>query len=150
MLTREVTCTVSELQLEPHAALAALNRRGAGALVTFVGYCRDEDADVTALELQHYPGFTERVIDAHAREVAGNFSLIGLIVSHRVGVVSPGEAIVVVGATAKHRDAAFAAVEAMMDFLKTDAPLWKREHRRNGAIWIEPSAKDHKRRARWS
>jgi molybdopterin synthase catalytic subunit len=119
-------------------------RRGAGALASFVGYCREdhEDAPIERLELEHYPGFTESVI---ARR-----TLIDLMVIHRSGAIAPREPIVLVAALAAHRADAFGAVEEMMDYLKTDAPFWKREVTGAGARWIEPTKDDRSRLGRWS
>ena len=119
-----------------------------GAVASFTGLCR-ADPGVTRLELQHYPGFTEREIANIAHAVAARFAIDAMTIVHRIGAMSPGDAIVFVAAGAPHRAEAFAAVEAMMDYLKTDAPFWKREVRADGARWIEPTHKDRDRRARW-
>ncbi|HYD89296.1 MAG TPA: molybdenum cofactor biosynthesis protein MoaE [Vitreimonas sp.] len=136
----------------PEADIARFcHRRGAdaGALATFVGYCRAQSggADVTQLELQHYPGFTEAEVRRLAEAVAGRHDLIDLLVVHRVGVIPAGEPIVLVAALSAHRAAAFKAVEELMDYLKTDAPIWKRESGPAGARWIEPTERDRARRA---
>lgn len=126
------------------------DRRGAGALASFTGYCRDRSngAPVEALELEHYPGFTERQIEAIAGNAVAKHGLIDLMIVHRVGRIATGEAIVLVAALSSHRGAAFAAVEEVMDFLKTDAPLWKREAGPNFERWVEPTSEDHERRAK--
>ncbi|MGE0827996.1 MAG: molybdenum cofactor biosynthesis protein MoaE [Hyphomonadaceae bacterium] len=127
----------------------ATPRRGAGALASFTGYCRAKASGgeaIAALELTHYPGFTERMIADFAHPIAARCGLLDWMIVHRVGRVLPEESIVLVAALAPHRTEAFEAVETLMDFLKTDAPFWKREHRANGAHWIEPTALDHKRR----
>lgn len=135
----------------PHelAAFCAL-AGNAGACASFVGYCRGDgpDGPIAWLELEHYSGFTEREIEAIAEATRAQFSLIDLLVIHRSGRIAPGEAIVLVAALSAHRGAAFAAVERVMDYLKTDAPFWKREMREDGAHWIEPTADDVHRRAR--
>jgi molybdopterin synthase catalytic subunit len=146
----EVTISATPLQALDAIQAFAEARRGAGALASFVGYCRDEGGAVTTLELQHYPGFTERTIEARARELAERRGLLALLVLHRVGPIAPGAAIVAVAALSSHRAAALAAVEEMMDFLKTDAPFWKLERRADGAEWIEPTEADRERRKRWS
>jgi molybdopterin synthase catalytic subunit len=119
-----------------------------GALASFVGYCRGRahDGVVTALELQHYPGFTESEIERLAQQVSEKHALAALLIIHRVGLIPAGEAIVLVAAQSTHRTSAFAAVEEMMDYLKTDAPFWKRENGPSGARWIEPTSEDHARR----
>jgi molybdopterin synthase catalytic subunit len=121
-------------------------REDAGACATFTGLCRG--GAVRWLELEHYPGFTEARIAAIAERVAEARKLLDLRIVHRTGRIAPGEAIVFVAALAPHRSEAFAAVEALMDYLKTDAPFWKREMRETGAAWIEPTAQDITRRAR--
>ena len=124
----------------------------AGATASFIGRCRRQalTGAVTALELQHYAGFTERMIQDRASAIASERSLIDFMVIHRVGLVAPGEAIVLAATRALGREAAIAAVEEMMDFLKTDAPFWKRQHYQSASPeWIEPSERDQQRRKRW-
>src|SRR5256885_414898 len=100
-----------------------------GALVSFVGLCRDSNqgAVVRQLHIDHYAGFTEKEITRLAQDVAARFDCPDLLVVHRVGDISPGEAIVLVAALSRHRGNAFDAVRVLMDYLKTDAPLWKKE-----------------------
>ena len=137
---------------DPQAEIAAftLGRQDAGALVNFTGYCRAKTGDsaVEELRIDHYPGFTEKEIGRLAEDVAKRFNCPDLLVVHRVGVIRPGEAIVLVAALSIHRADAFKAVETLMDYLKTDAPLWKKESGPQGARWIEPRAEDHARRAK--
>lgn len=134
---------------QAEAAALAAGRDDAGALVSFVGLCRaDTDgAEVRELRIDHYPGFTEKEIARLAGEVSLRFGCPDILVVHRVGVIRPGEAIVLVAALATHRGNAFEAVQVLMDYLKTDAPLWKKESGTQGARWIEPRAEDHARRA---
>lgn len=146
-----IRVAITEQRFSPDAELSsfAADRGGdAGALVNFVGYCR-ADSDhgaVERLELDHYPGFTEaRVRDLSVR-TAELYGLSNLLVIHRVGVILPGEAIVLVAALSAHRASAFAAVSELMDYLKTDAPIWKREVGADGARWIEPTETDRARR----
>jgi molybdopterin synthase catalytic subunit len=137
---------------DPQAEVAAFaaGRQDAGALVSFVGTCRARTGDVAVetLRIDHYPGFTEKEIARLAGETAKRFDCPDLLVVHRVGVIRPGEAIVLVAALSIHRTNAFKAVETLMDYLKTDAPLWKKESGPQGARWIEPRAEDHARRAK--
>lgn len=120
----------------------------AGAIASFVGYCRANahDGAVETLELQHYPGFTEAEVGRLARLVKEGHGLDELLVIHRVGAVEARAPIVLVAAMSAHRAAALAAVAEMMDYLKTDAPFWKREAGPAGARWIEPTAADYARR----
>ena len=142
---------VTDSMFDPHAEAAAFaaGRKDAGALVSFVGYCREATGGraVDELYLDHYPGFTEPEIARIAESVRSRFDLIDLLVIHRVGAVAPGDAIVLVATLATHRAEAFAAASTLMDYLKTDAPLWKRETGPDGTRWIEPTAQDHARRA---
>ncbi|KAB0680684.1 molybdenum cofactor biosynthesis protein MoaE [Aureimonas leprariae] len=122
-----------------------------GALVSFVGYCRDEDGRLAALELEHYPGMAEREMDRIARDAIGRFDLIGTSVVHRFGTMRPGEEIVFVGCAAAHRGAAFDAASFLMDYLKTSAPFWKREHLTDGTVggWVDAKASDSAAMDRW-
>lgn len=143
---------IAEAVFEPRAELAVFEAANpaCGALVSFVGRCRaDANGEaVKALELQHYPGFTEATITAFTEEAVARWALRDVLVVHRVGAIAPGEAIVLVAAASAHRAAAFAAVEALMDFLKTDAPFWKREIAAGGSRWVEPTEMDYQRRAK--
>ena len=119
-----------------------------GAIATFIGRCRPRSrgAAVASLELQHYPGFTEQEIARFLEQTVSMSGLRDALVIHRVGSIRPGEAIVVVAAASDHREAALQAVETLIDFLKTDAPLWKREVTEVGEQWIEPTPLDYQRR----
>ena len=135
---------------DPQAKIAmfAAGRADAGALVSFVGLCRaaTDGADVQELPIDQYPGFTQKEIARLAEEVSVRCDCPDLLVVHRVGIISPGEAIVLVAGLSTHRGNAFEAVRMLMDYLKTDAPLWKRESGSLGTRWIEPRATDHARR----
>ncbi|HKB96777.1 MAG TPA: molybdenum cofactor biosynthesis protein MoaE [Rhizomicrobium sp.] len=135
---------------DPQQEIAAFTagRDDAGALVSFVGYCRasTDGAAVQELRIDHYPGFTEKEITRLAEEISRRFACPDLLVVHRVGVIHPGEAIVLVAALSIHRANGFEAVQVFMDYLKTDAPLWKKETGPGGARWIEPRPEDHARR----
>lgn len=143
-----ITGTAFDPQRET-AAFAA-GRVDMGGLVTFVGLCRDrhDGRKVDELFLDHYPGFTEAEIERIAAGVARQCGCPDLLVIHRVGRIVPGEAIVLVAALSEHRADAFAATRLLMDYLKTDAPLWKRESGPDGERWIEPRAADFAGRAR--
>jgi molybdopterin synthase catalytic subunit len=135
--------------IDPAALLARLEAGGAGGVVSFTGVVRGGRGEevVSALEIEAYPGFTERQIEREARGVAED--LVDLVVVHRTGRIGVGEPVVFVAAAAEHRRAAFEAVDRMMDYLKSAAPLWKREHGSFGARWIEPHARDLADAARW-
>lgn len=142
---------IVDTAFDPQAETASFvaGRDDAGALVSFVGLCRSQTdgVDVKELRIDQYPGFTEKEIARLAEDVSQRFDCPDLLVVHRVGAIRPGEAIVLVAALAPHRGNAFEAVRILMDYLKTDAPLWKKESGGQGVRWIEPRAQDHARRA---
>ncbi|MEM1366054.1 MAG: molybdenum cofactor biosynthesis protein MoaE [Pseudomonadota bacterium] len=119
-----------------------------GAIATFLGICRDEAGKLEALDLQHYPGMAERQLEEIAQRALADSDATALAIHHRHGRVPAGQPIVAVVATSPHRKAAFEAVGFVMDFLKTDAPFWKREIWSNGATsWVDAKASDEKARA---
>jgi molybdopterin synthase catalytic subunit len=122
-----------------------------GAVVTFSGICRDEQGTLTALELEHYPGMAEAEITRLAKEAIDRWPLAGLTAIHRYGRIRPGENIVLVVAASKHRRAAFEAADFLMDYLKSRAPFWKKEHRTDGAEggWVDAKETDDEAAARW-
>jgi molybdopterin synthase catalytic subunit len=126
----------------------AKSSAGIGALVTFTGQVRD-DGGLIALTLEHYPGMTEREIARHVEEAHARWPLLGATVVHRVGRLLPGDGVVFVGVASAHRKAAFAAAEFLMDYLKTRAPLWKKEERTAGTQWVEAKYTDDAAAARW-
>ncbi|MFD2236061.1 molybdenum cofactor biosynthesis protein MoaE [Aureimonas populi] len=134
------------------AQAEALGRDGkAGAVVTFSGYCRDEDGRLEALELEHYPGMAEREIEAVCREAEARWPLMEVRAIHRFGKVLPGEEIVFVACAARHRGAAFEGAAFIMDFMKTRAPFWKREHLKDGTVggWVAAKDTDDHAADRW-
>jgi molybdopterin synthase catalytic subunit len=133
------------------AAALARGRRDVGAVVSFVGYCRDEGGRLAALELEHYPGMAEAEMARVVRQAEARWPLIGVTAIHRVGKIAPGEQIVCVAVAAVHRGEAFAAAEMLMDFLKTRAPFWKRAIRADGVIegWVGARGDDDSAAARW-
>jgi molybdopterin synthase catalytic subunit len=130
----------------------ARGRTDVGAVVSFVGYCRDEGGRLAALELEHYPGMAEDEIARAAGEAEERWPLLGATIIHRYGRITPGERIVLVAVAAEHRGAAFAAAEMLMDYLKTRAPFWKRAVASDGGVegWIESKSQDDRAAARWS
>lgn len=140
-----------DFDAEGETARLTAGRKDIGAVVGFRGLCRDEDGRLAALELEHYPGMAEAEIGRIAAEAAARWPLAGLVVIHRHGLIATGEGIVLVAAAAAHRQAAFEAASYVMDFLKTQAPFWKREHFADGTPgpWVEAAAGDDEARARW-
>jgi molybdopterin synthase catalytic subunit len=131
-------------------ALRAQDRR-VGALCSFVGLVRDHnDGDaVGSLELEHYPGMTEKAIQTMVDEAFARFPIYAVRVIHRVGLLQPCEQIVLVAVTAAHRGPSFQACEFLMDYLKTQAPFWKKEQTPQGARWVDARVSDDAALARW-
>jgi molybdopterin synthase catalytic subunit len=126
-------------------------RTDIGAVVTFTGLCRSEGGALAALELEHYPGMAEEEIRRVAEEAAGRWPLQGVTVIHRHGAIPPGGNIVLVVTASSHRAAAFAGADFIMDFLKTRAPFWKKEHRADGTAgdWVDAKDADDEATKRW-
>jgi molybdopterin synthase catalytic subunit len=121
-----------------------------GAMASFTGFCRDEGGLLNALELEHYPGMAEAKLNEIASEAATRFNLDALTLVHRFGKVTPGEVIVFVSALSRHRDTAFDGARFVMDYLKTDAPFWKKEHRKDGSTgWVSAKDADDSAKDRW-
>ena len=142
---------LAEARFDPQQETAAFaaGRTDMGALASFVGICRqaNDGKAVQELFIDHYAGFTESEIARIVADIARRFECPDLLVIHRVGAIVPGEAIVLVAALSTHRGDAFEAVRLLMDYLKTDAPLWKKETGPDGVRWIEPRPEDRARRA---
>jgi molybdopterin synthase catalytic subunit len=126
-------------------------RRDIGAVATFTGICRDNEAGhgVAAMTLEHYPGMAEEEITRHVEEAQRRWPLLGATVIHRFGRLVPGDNIVLVVTAAAHRAPAFAAAEFLMDYLKTRAPFWKKEERPDGGTWVEAKSADDAATRRW-
>ncbi len=137
---------------DPYALLKEFtkNTGDAGAVASFIGLVRKEGAaDVSALILEHHPQLTQQSIEQAVDGVMQRWDLLDVRVVHRIGRVETGEPIVLVATAAAHRRAAFESCDMLMDFLKTDAPFWKKELTASGENWIEPSAEDYQNRSRW-
>ena len=134
------------------AEVAALSkdRHDIGAVVTFSGTVRDKTGDLVALELEHYPGMTEKELARIEEEAQGRWPLEASLIVHRVGRLLPGENIVLVVTASAHRQAAFEAAEFLMDYLKTRAPFWKREETASGGDWVDARDSDDTAAARWT
>ena len=142
---------LTEARFDPGAELTAFcaGRTESGAVASFVGIARGEGGDATALELQAYPGFTEGEIGRMVEAAMTRFDLHDALVIHRHGPIAPGEPIVMVATASAHRREAFEACDFLMDYLKSRAPFWKKEHGPGGARWVEPTERDLDDLARW-
>lgn len=138
--------------LKAEMARLVAGRHDIGAVTSFTGLCRDEGGRLKALELEHYPGMAEAELARVAQEACSRWSLSGLTAIHRHGLMTPGEEIVLIIAASSHRGDAFAAAEFMMDYLKTRAPFWKREHLADGTMggWVEAKDADDAAASRWT
>jgi len=144
---------IQEADFDIAAELAALQgeRTDVGAIASFVGCVRGHtrEDDISALALEHYPGMTERAIEAMIVEAEARFAVQGALVIHRIGRLLPGERIVLVAVTSSHRHDAFQACEFLMDYLKTQAPFWKKETTGQGERWVDARVADDEALARW-
>jgi molybdopterin synthase catalytic subunit len=133
-------------------AVLTAGRSDVGAVVSFTGLCRSENGALAALELEHYPGMAEEEIARVADEALRRWPLQGITCIHRHGRIAAGENIVLVVAASSHRRAAFEAADFMMDYLKTRAPFWKKEHLISGLSrdWVEAKDEDDAARERWN
>jgi molybdopterin synthase catalytic subunit len=122
-----------------------------GGIVTFVGTVRDlnDGADVAEMELEHYPGMTEQSIEAIVAQAKARWPIYGALVIHRIGPLKPTEQIVLVAVTSAHRGEAFAACEFIIDYLKTEAPFWKKEVTPDGARWVDARVSDDAALQKW-
>lgn len=121
----------------------------AGAVVTFLGRVRDNDGALARMEIEHYPGMTEKAIAGMVEEAVARWSLVDALVIHRHGRLMPGEAIMMVATAGLHRGEAFAAAEFLMDYLKSRAPFWKKEFATDGAEWVAAKDADEDALKRW-
>jgi molybdopterin synthase catalytic subunit len=153
-MTAPVTIRIQQVDFDIAHEVAALTqgRKDIGAVVSFSGICRDSEGDaaIAALTLEHYPGMAEAEIARHAETAMTRWPLTGLTVVHRVGRITPGENIVLVLTASQHRQAAFEAAEFLMDYLKANAPFWKREETPAGTNWVEARDHDDAAAARWT
>lgn len=128
------------------------NKPQVGAIVSFVGLVRDinDGADVSTLTLEHYPEMTEKALQAILDEAKQRWDVMDAVVIHRVGTLLPTDQIVLVAISSAHRQAAFSACEFVMDYLKTQAPFWKKETNSEGSRWVEARTSDDEAQARWT
>jgi len=148
----EVRVQVEDFDLGAELARLRAGQPGLGAVVSFVGTVRDmnDGSEVSEMELEHYPGMTESALADIVAQANARWPLLGALVIHRVGPLMPLEQIVLVACGAAHRGEAFAACEFIIDYLKTDAPFWKKEQTPEGARWVDARDSDDSAKAKWA
>jgi molybdopterin synthase catalytic subunit len=147
----EVRVQAGDFDLGAEVARLRADDARIGAVVSFVGTVRDmnDGAQVAAMELEHYPGMTERALEDIVEQARGRWPLAGAIVIHRIGPLLPRDQIVLVAVASAHRGEAFAACEFIIDYLKTDAPFWKKEDTPGGSRWVDARVSDDAAKAKW-
>ena len=151
VVNMQVLIQEMDFDLPTELAILRASNKSIGALVSFVGLVRDFSGDqaIENIYLEHYPGMSEKALGKILREATARWHLLGVRVIHRVGKLLPNEQIVLVATAASHRGEAFAACEFIIDYLKTDAPFWKREQTRAGTHWLETRESDTQRMRHW-
>ena len=150
-MTARVSIQTADFDLSTEVALLRLQDKGIGAVCSFIGTVRDRNdgQSVSAMELEHYPGMTEKAIEGMIDEAFKRFDILGARVIHRVGPLKPLDQIVLVIVSSAHRGQSFQACEFLMDYLKTQAPFWKKEQTPEGARWVDARVSDDAALARW-
>jgi molybdopterin synthase catalytic subunit len=151
MATPRVSIQTADFDLGAEVAALRAADAGVGAVASFIGTVRDRNdgLGVSSMELEHYPGMTEKAIEAMIDEAFRRFDIRAARVIHRVGPLAPLDQIVLVVVSSAHRGAAFQACEFLMDYLKTQAPFWKKEHTPEGARWVDARVSDDAALERW-
>jgi molybdopterin synthase catalytic subunit len=147
-MTERVSIQHEDFDLAKECAALREGDARVGAVCSFVGTVRGS-GDVSAMELEHYPGMTEKAIESMIDEAHRRFDIFGVRVIHRIGELKPGDQIVMVAVTSAHRHESFQACEFLMDYLKTQAPFWKKEHTPQGAQWVDARSSDDEALRRW-
>ncbi|WP_066154536.1 molybdopterin synthase catalytic subunit MoaE [Hydrogenophaga pseudoflava] len=150
-MNTRVSIQTEDFDLSAEVARLRADQKGVGAVCTFVGTVRDRNdgQSVSTLELEHYPGMTEKSIEQMIDEAFKRFDILGARVIHRVGLLQPLDQIVLVAVTSAHRGESFQACEFLMDYLKTQAPFWKKEQTPEGARWVDARVSDDAALAKW-
>ena len=151
MAYSRVTVQADDFDLSAEVAALRADDPGIGAVATFIGTVRDrsEGSGVSSMELEHYPGMTERAIESMVAIARQRFDIRGVRVIHRIGLLRPLDQIVLVAVASSHRHDAFQACEFLMDYLKTQAPFWKKEATPQGERWVDARVSDDAALARW-
>jgi molybdopterin synthase catalytic subunit len=150
-MNTRVSIQTEDFDLSAEVTRLRADQKGVGAVCTFVGTVRDRNdgQSVSTLELEHYPGMTEKSIEQMIDEAFRRFDILGARVIHRVGLLQPLDQIVLVAVTSAHRGESFQACEFLMDYLKTQAPFWKKEQTPEGARWVDARVSDDAALAKW-
>ncbi|HSI54632.1 MAG TPA: molybdopterin synthase catalytic subunit MoaE [Ramlibacter sp.] len=150
-MAARVSIQAHDFNLADEVAALRLGDKRVGAVCAFIGTVRDRNdgADVSSMELEHYPGMTEKAIEAMIDQAQQRFDIYAVRVIHRVGLLQPLDQIVMVAVTSAHRGESFKACEFLMDYLKTQAPFWKKEQTPGGARWVDARVADDAALARW-
>ncbi len=150
-MTARVSIQTEDFDLSTEVARLRESEKGVGAVCSFIGTVRDRNdgQSISTMELEHYPGMTEKSIEAMIDEAHKRFNIFGARVIHRVGLLQPLDQIVLVAVTSAHRGQSFQACEFLMDYLKTQAPFWKKEQTPEGARWVDARVSDDAALARW-
>ncbi len=150
-MNTRVSIQTEDFDLSTEVAHLRADEKGVGAVCTFVGTVRDRNdgQSVSTMELEHYPGMTEKAIEEMIDEAHRRFDIFGVRVIHRVGLLQPLDQIVLVAVTSAHRGESFQACEFIMDYLKSHAPFWKKEQTPEGARWVDARVSDDAAAARW-
>jgi molybdopterin synthase catalytic subunit len=146
-----VLITTNDFNLADEVAVLRENDKRIGAVCSFVGTVRDRNdgLSVQSMELEHYPGMTEKAIEAMIDEAIARFDIFGARVIHRIGLLQPLDQVVMVAVTSAHRGESFKACEFLMDYLKTQAPFWKKEETPQGSRWVDARVSDDAALAKW-
>ena len=145
----EIKVQAAPFDFGAEAQRFAARQTGMGAVVTFSGLVRDVDGGLQAMEIEHYPGMTEKALLGIAEDAQRRWALGDVLVIHRFGSLTPDEMIMMVATSARHRAEAFAAADFLMDYLKSRAPFWKKERTAQGADWVAAKATDETALTRW-
>ncbi|MDM0023133.1 molybdenum cofactor biosynthesis protein MoaE [Variovorax saccharolyticus] len=151
MTAARVSIQKEDFDLQQELSALRAGDARVGAVCSFIGTVRDRNdgSAVASMELEHYPGMTERAIEAMIDEAQRRFDILGARVIHRIGLLQPQDQIMMVAVTSAHRGQSFLACEFLMDYLKTQAPFWKKEETPEGARWVDARATDDEAMARW-
>jgi molybdopterin synthase catalytic subunit len=150
-MTPRVTIQIEDFDLAAEIQVLRSNDKRVGAVCSFIGTVRDlnDGLTVSSMELEHYPGMTEKAIETMIDEAVARFDIFAVRVIHRVGLLQPLDQVVMVAVTASHRGESFKACEFLMDYLKTQAPFWKKEQTPEGARWVDARVSDDAALAQW-